>query len=76
MDQTALEGVIEDAFERRTEIGPDTGGPVRAAVDAALDALDAGRLRVAHKEGGEWRVHDPDRPAHRPECWCATLGPG
>jgi 2,3,4,5-tetrahydropyridine-2-carboxylate N-succinyltransferase len=29
---------------------------VRAAVDAALDVLDAGRLRVAQKEGGQWRV--------------------
>ena len=57
MDQTALERVIDDAFERRTEIGADTGGPVRAAVDAALDGLDAGRLRVAEKIDGKWRVH-------------------
>jgi 2,3,4,5-tetrahydropyridine-2,6-dicarboxylate N-succinyltransferase len=56
MDQTALERVIDDAFERRAEIGPDTGGPVRAAVDATLDGLDAGRLRVAHKLDGQWRV--------------------
>ena len=57
MDQTALERVIDDAFERRTEIRADTGGPVRAAVDAALDGLDGGRLRVAEKIDGKWRVH-------------------
>ena len=57
MDQTALERVIDDAFERRTEIRADTGGPVRAAVDAVLDGLDGGRLRVAEKIDGKWRVH-------------------
>jgi 2,3,4,5-tetrahydropyridine-2,6-dicarboxylate N-succinyltransferase len=57
MDQTALERVIDDAFERRTEIRTDTGGPVCAAVDSALDGLDAGRLRVAEKIEGTWRVH-------------------
>jgi 2,3,4,5-tetrahydropyridine-2-carboxylate N-succinyltransferase len=57
MDQTALERVIDDGFERRTEIGADTGGPVRAAVDAALDGLDAGRFRVAEKIEGKWHVH-------------------
>src|SRR5690606_14690100 len=57
MDQTALERVIEDAFERRTEIGADTDGPVREAVGAALDGLDAGRFRVAEKIDGAWRVH-------------------
>ena len=57
MDQTALERVIDDAFERRSEIGPDIGGSARAAVDAALDGLDAGRFRVAEKIDGAWRVH-------------------
>jgi 2,3,4,5-tetrahydropyridine-2,6-dicarboxylate N-succinyltransferase len=57
MDQTALERVIDDAFERRTELGADTDGPVRAAVDAALAGLDAGCFRVAEKIDGEWRVH-------------------
>jgi 2,3,4,5-tetrahydropyridine-2-carboxylate N-succinyltransferase len=59
MDQTALERVIDDAFERRAEIGPDAGGPVRAAVDAALDGLDAGRFRVAQKQEGGTAVVSP-----------------
>jgi 2,3,4,5-tetrahydropyridine-2-carboxylate N-succinyltransferase len=57
MDQTALERVIDDAFEQRAGIGVDTAGPVRDAVEAALDGLDAGRFRVAEKIGGSWRVH-------------------
>jgi 2,3,4,5-tetrahydropyridine-2,6-dicarboxylate N-succinyltransferase len=57
MDQSALERVIDDAFEQRAGIGMDTAEPVREAVDAALDGLDAGRLRVAEKIAGSWRVH-------------------
>jgi 2,3,4,5-tetrahydropyridine-2-carboxylate N-succinyltransferase len=57
MEQTALERVIDDAFERRAEFGVDTEGPVRDAVEAALDGLDAGRFRVAAKVEGTWRVH-------------------
>jgi 2,3,4,5-tetrahydropyridine-2-carboxylate N-succinyltransferase len=57
MDETALERVIDDAFERRAEVEVGTAGPVRAAVAAALDGLDAGRFRVAEKVDGEWRVH-------------------
>jgi 2,3,4,5-tetrahydropyridine-2-carboxylate N-succinyltransferase len=57
MEQTALERVIDDAFERRAEIGVDTGGVVREAVEAALEGLDTGRFRVAAKVEGAWRIH-------------------
>jgi 2,3,4,5-tetrahydropyridine-2-carboxylate N-succinyltransferase len=57
MDQAALQRVIDDAFARRSELGAESGGPVRAAVDAALAGLDAGRFRVAEKIDGRWRVH-------------------
>jgi 2,3,4,5-tetrahydropyridine-2-carboxylate N-succinyltransferase len=57
MDQAALEGVIEEAFEQRAHIGPDTEGPVRNAVRAALEGLDAGRFRVAEKIEGAWKVN-------------------
>jgi 2,3,4,5-tetrahydropyridine-2-carboxylate N-succinyltransferase len=56
MDQ-GLRSTIEDAFEQRDQIGATTEGPVRAAVQAALDGLDAGRLRVAEKIGDRWQVH-------------------
>ena len=57
MDQAALRGTIEGAFEQREQIGPTTSGAVRAAVEAALDGLDAGRFRVAEKVDGAWQVH-------------------
>ncbi|HEX3209959.1 MAG TPA: 2,3,4,5-tetrahydropyridine-2,6-dicarboxylate N-succinyltransferase [Geminicoccaceae bacterium] len=57
MHEAALERVIDDAFEQRGRIGVDTGGPIRAAVEAALAGLDAGQFRVAEKVDGHWRVH-------------------
>ena len=42
-----LERTIEDAFERRAEIDAHTVGPVREAVELALDGLDRGQFRVA-----------------------------
>ncbi len=57
MPQTDLTATIEAAWEDRTSVGPATRGAVREAVEAALDALDSGDLRVAEKDGAEWRVH-------------------
>jgi 2,3,4,5-tetrahydropyridine-2-carboxylate N-succinyltransferase len=52
----ALEKTIEDAFERRAEIGLDTRGEVRDAVETALMLLDRGELRVAEKRN-DWVVN-------------------
>jgi 2,3,4,5-tetrahydropyridine-2,6-dicarboxylate N-succinyltransferase len=59
-DATDLElrRTIEAAWEERQALGTDTKGPVRAAVAAALDALDRGAARVADKRSGEWVVND------------------
>ncbi|MCH7932157.1 MAG: 2,3,4,5-tetrahydropyridine-2,6-dicarboxylate N-succinyltransferase [Proteobacteria bacterium] len=57
MTRSELETIIDDAWDRRGEVTPATGGELRAAVDAALDELDAGRLRVAEKIDGAWRVN-------------------
>jgi 2,3,4,5-tetrahydropyridine-2,6-dicarboxylate N-succinyltransferase len=54
---TELAPIIDDAWERRDTLSPATTGPVREAVEAALDALDRGHLRVAEKRAGEWLVH-------------------
>jgi 2,3,4,5-tetrahydropyridine-2-carboxylate N-succinyltransferase len=58
MDLAALEGAIDDAFEQRAAIDANAEGPVRDAVEAVLAALDVGRLRVAEKVDGSWRVHE------------------
>jgi 2,3,4,5-tetrahydropyridine-2-carboxylate N-succinyltransferase len=51
-----LEKTIDAAWEKRESLGLETKGPVREAVEAALDALDSGKLRVAEKIDGAWRV--------------------
>jgi 2,3,4,5-tetrahydropyridine-2-carboxylate N-succinyltransferase len=58
-DVEELRATIEEAFERRDAIGPETFGPVRDAVEAALAGLDGGQLRVAERRdgGGPWHVH-------------------
>ncbi len=58
MNTADLQPVIDAAWERRDEISPDTGGEVRRAIEATLAALDTGRLRVAEKTDGAWRVNE------------------
>jgi 2,3,4,5-tetrahydropyridine-2-carboxylate N-succinyltransferase len=43
----ALQQTIEQAWENRDALGPETKGEVRQAVDAALAALDSGEARIA-----------------------------
>ena len=52
-----LQTTIDQAWEDRASIGPDTRGAVRDAVDEALDRLDRGEIRVAEKQGGAWTVN-------------------
>jgi 2,3,4,5-tetrahydropyridine-2,6-dicarboxylate N-succinyltransferase len=52
MHHGELEAIVNAAFERRAEIGPNTAGEVREAVDVALSLLDTGQLRVAAKRPG------------------------
>ena len=53
-----LAKTIDEAFEQRNDIGPATRGPVREAVEAALDLLDRGQARVAERgANGDWRVN-------------------
>jgi 2,3,4,5-tetrahydropyridine-2-carboxylate N-succinyltransferase len=50
-----LETEITAAWERRDELGPDTEGPMRTAVEETLLLLDAGKLRAAERlEDGRW----------------------
>lgn len=59
MNMEQLQHTIEDAWERRDRLGPgDALGELRMAVDACLDGLEAGDLRVAEPDDGGWRVHE------------------
>ena len=52
-----LQAIIDGAWEERETIGADTGGEIRDAVQSAIDALDAGTLRVAEKGADGWTVN-------------------
>ena len=57
MNISNLEGSINQAWEERDTISPDTTGVVREAVQESLGGLDAGAYRVAEKKDGGWFVH-------------------
>ena len=58
MPNAQLEAAIESAWNVRDEITPSTTGATREAIEDTLNALDAGRLRVAEpREDGAWHVN-------------------
>ena len=52
MSQTDLAATVDAAWEGRESISPATKGEWRDAVEAALDGLDDGSLRVAEPRPG------------------------
>ena len=57
MSLADLNQTIDAAWENRAEIGVQTKGAVREAVEQAIEMLDAGQARVAEKQGADWIVH-------------------
>ena len=60
MSNADLAATIDEAWEQREKVSPQTKGAWREAVAAALDGLDEGKLRVAEPAGGQargWQVH-------------------
>ena len=57
MTNSDLAATVDAAWEARDTISPQTKGAYRDAVDAALEGMDSGELRVAEKSGGGWQVH-------------------
>lgn len=58
MSNAALETAIEAAWEARDTITPATKGETREAIEATLNALDSGKLRVAEKQAdNSWHVN-------------------
>lgn len=53
-----LQRTIEEAFERRQAIGPaSVDSATRDAIEATIEQLDQGRIRVAEQHAGEWVVN-------------------
>ena len=57
MTNSDLAATVDAAWEARDTISPQTRGAYRDAVDAALEGMDSGELRVAEKAGDGWQVH-------------------
>jgi 2,3,4,5-tetrahydropyridine-2-carboxylate N-succinyltransferase len=57
MNIQEMQKTIDAAWERRTEINPQSDGHVRDVVHSALDALDRGEVRVAEKRDGKWQTN-------------------
>ncbi len=57
MAHADLQKTIEAAWDARDGVNLETKGDVRAAVNDALDLLDAGKARVAEKINGVWTVN-------------------
>lgn len=51
--------LIEDAFEKRTTINPkNADDTLKGAINDVIERLDSGRLRVAEKVDGNWKVNE------------------
>jgi 2,3,4,5-tetrahydropyridine-2,6-dicarboxylate N-succinyltransferase len=57
MSQHSLQQPIENLWERRESLSSATKGEAREAVEGALEALDAGEVRVAEKGASGWHVN-------------------
>lgn len=54
----SLRAAVEQAWDDRESVGPACRGAVREAVEAALDMLDSGKLRIAEPGAAGWQVHE------------------
>jgi 2,3,4,5-tetrahydropyridine-2,6-dicarboxylate N-succinyltransferase len=57
MTEHPLQRPIEALWDSRDSLSSSTGGEARRVVEAALDALDAGAVRVAEKTAQGWQVN-------------------
>jgi 2,3,4,5-tetrahydropyridine-2,6-dicarboxylate N-succinyltransferase len=58
MNTKKLAATIDAAWEKRESIKPGAKGEIADAIEAALDGLDRGELRVAEKRRGKWQVNE------------------
>ena len=81
MSSADLQATIDAAWEDRDNIGTTTQGPVRDAVEVALNRLDAGEERVAEKGADGWTVNQWLKKAvllsfRLNDAWVIEGGPG
>ena len=52
-----LQNTIDELWERRTELSPQSPVETIALIESVIADLDTGKLRVAEKIGGDWVTH-------------------
>ncbi len=57
METEQAKNIVEQAWEERDALTPESAGEERQAVETALGTLDSGELRVCEKHDGEWTVN-------------------
>ncbi|MCW8914344.1 MAG: 2,3,4,5-tetrahydropyridine-2,6-dicarboxylate N-succinyltransferase [Magnetovibrio sp.] len=58
MSYTDLENTVNAAWDDRDNVGLDTQGEIREAVNDAIELLDSGKARVAERVAvGDWKVN-------------------
>ena len=58
MEDTSLRTTIDRLWDERDKLSSATQGADREAVEAALESLDTGAMRVASPAEGGWTVHE------------------
>ena len=53
-----LRNDIEQAWEKRQDITPESDASIRDAVMTAMDHLDQGELCIVEKSGSDWKVNE------------------
>ena len=52
-----IENIINDAWENRDQVSPNSDESLKNTVNQIIDDLDSGKVRVAEKINGEWVTH-------------------
>lgn len=58
MIKDELENRINEAWDKREELSPDSTGELVEAIRAAMVQMDSGKIRVAEKVDGNWQVNE------------------
>lgn len=57
METKQAKNIVEQAWEQRDALTPESTGEQRQAVEFALNGLDSGELRVCENDDGGWTVN-------------------
>ena len=53
----SLEKIINDAWEIRDKIKPDTDKNLNQAIKEMINDLNEGKISIAEKQGNDWKVN-------------------